>query len=152
MKTMTILRSTLGLAAIACATLGVGVTAEASSTSAFAGQPQNPADYTCFDNTNGMVTNVCTSTVEYCVPLLSSQSAHTVEITLYAPTGSEQLQCMATSVTQYGVVSAWSGWNWAPQTGGDTQLVLSPTNVPSEGGLYACCSMEPGSRIDTIQF
>jgi hypothetical protein len=150
---ITILRSVLGLVTLVGAIMAVGVTAEARSVSAFAGQAQNPALSTCFTNSWGTVTNACSGPEEYCVPLWSDSAGHTVEITMYAPDDSHNLSCEAFTTTPQGALSSWTTEEGSPTVGEDVQVTLSPSlSVPSEGGLFVCCAMAAGARIDTINY
>jgi hypothetical protein len=153
MNMMTVLRSALGLATIAGATMAVGVTAEARSVPGFTGQAQNPGLATCFTNSNGRVTNVCSSQETYCVPMASDGAAHTVEITMYAPNLSNNISCTAVATNPQGGMVGTTGPGSPGTVGEDVSVTLVPSlSVPSEGGMYACCSMMPGTRIDTLNY
>jgi len=67
------------------AVIGATSSSDARSLTAFMGQPQAPADYSCFTNNGGSVTNTCATTKQYCVTLPVDGSNHIVEVTVLAP-------------------------------------------------------------------
>jgi hypothetical protein len=151
-KTLTIIRHALGLAAIGLATVAIGATAEARSGAAFAGQPQNPSDYTCFTNANGRVINSCAATKRFCVPLVVDDANHTVSITVFSPDSNHLISCFAASAFPSGAISNFSGQFTVQNTGIDLTVPLPSVVVPTDGSLFTCCDIPQGARLDSVNW
>jgi hypothetical protein len=154
MKTMTILRTLVGSAAILCATMAVGVTAEARSVLAMSGTAETPSQATCFGNSLGTIINNCSSTVDYCVMLPVDSSSHTITASVLAPDINHEISCYAMSVNSDGsYYSSTPGGAVQPSgTGSHRQINLGNLYVPGGGGLFSCCTMAPTSRFDTVNW
>lgn len=144
-----------GFAASVIAGLGViGVTSnsDARSLTAFLGQPQSPADYSCFTNSGGTVTNNCSTTRQFCVVLPVDDSTHTIEITLFAPDINHNIACLGQANFRDNTSAGFTGFR-SPSTFGSNQILTLPTlSVPSAGSLYACCNIAPTAKLYSINY
>jgi hypothetical protein len=147
----TMIRRGLAVATILGTTMVFGGSAQAIPTSVggFAGIAQNPAKATCFTNSFGVVTNVCASTEQFCIPLFVEFGGPIVQV-WGAGTVNGKSTCVAVSVTEDGLFSMTSGPQ--PFQGNDKDMVLDlgPMTVPTDGTLYTCCNLAPGARIDSV--
>jgi hypothetical protein len=146
------MRYVLVTALIAGATVGIATTSSATSFPAFIGQPQAPADYTCFVNSGGAVFNFCGVTKRFCAALLVSSSDHNVEINVLAPDINHNVACFAQAVTRDHLSAGITGF-MSPGVFGSSQMLHFPTlSVPGAGGLYACCDIAPSASIQSFNY
>jgi hypothetical protein len=152
MKTMTTIRYGLGIATLVGATVAVGATAEARSVAAFAGQPQNPLDYDCFVNANGVVTNICNTTRQFCVPLVVDDGGpHPVQVEVRASDTKHNLTCFAQVGAQNGGFAGGSQMLPAPALATDVVINLGGQSTPAGGTLWACCKVDPTDATGSAQ-
>jgi hypothetical protein len=144
--------SRYGFAAMLTIGAGIGLTpsSEARSVSGFLGQPQNPADYACFSNGNGIVFNTCATTKRFCVALPIDTSSSTVTVTI-AGSASGPARCFAQSVNRAGafvaVTPTVSEPLWPPVT-----RLLGTLSVPFAGGFYTCCDLPTNAQLASVNW
>lgn len=141
-----------GMGAVAIAVAVAASSAKATSLSAFAGQPQAPADYACFTNAFGSVRNDCATTKRYCVALPVSSSVHTIQPTVLAPNISHNIACEASAVNQSVSTLTATGLRSPSSFGVPQTLTLGTLSVPNFGALFLCCDLSPSSRLLTINY
>jgi hypothetical protein len=94
----------------------------ADSVSAMSGLAQAPADTSCFTNSFGSITNICTGTRQYCVSPSVNSNNRFVEVTVRAPDASHPIGCFAETVNRNGVSTGGSGIR-QPAIVGSSQVV-----------------------------
>jgi hypothetical protein len=140
--------------AVVIASIGIGgaPNSDARSFPAFLGQPQSPADYSCFTNSGGAVTNSCSTTRRFCVTLPVDSSTHTIEVNVRAPDINHNIACFGQAVTRDIFGAGFTGFR-SPGVFGSSQIVtLGTLNVPSAGGLYVCCDIAPSASLQSLQY
>lgn len=144
----------IGLAVLSVLVFSAALTgnSEARSFSAFLGQAQNPADYTCFTNSGGAVTNRCATTRRFCVALPVDSNGHTVEATMYSPDSAHFTGCFAQAMNRYGAGTSWTGMRYTSTVGAHQVVTLGSLNVPNAGALYACCDIPTGGVVDAFNY
>ena len=145
-------------AALSVMCLGLAIAGVAAAGSAqaaivgLAGAAQNPADSSCFTNSNGRVTNNCNTTRQWCVgSYISSSGTKTVKVNGRRPNGGT-LTCHSKSVNASGSVQSSTGNEALSVVDSDSTFTVGNVSVPSFGSLYVCCDLSTGARINTINF
>jgi len=139
-----------GLAGVAV--IAATSTSEARSLTAFMGQPQAPADYACFTNNGGSVTNACATTKQYCVTLPVDGSNHIVEVTVLAPDINHNIACFAQANARDNTNAGFTGLK-SPGIFGSAQVLSFPTlTVPTAGSLYVCCNIAQTARLHSVNY
>lgn len=144
----------IGLAALSAFALAVVSpgSAEARSLSAFLGQPQNPADYSCFTNGGGMVTNRCSGTRRFCITLPVDDPTHSIDVTIYSPDSAHVTGCFAQAMSRYGSGAGWTGQKYTSVMRSYEVVGLGELTVPFAGALYACCDIPTGGWVTSVQY
>jgi hypothetical protein len=117
-----------------------------------AGIAQKPNEDTCFSNSYGKITNICSGTRRFCVaPEINSSGWWTVKVTALRPNGGT-LSCRAVGVDHYG--SPYNGTSHVSLNvvDIDTQFTVGSVYVPSYGAAFVCCDLSTNARIDTVNF
>jgi hypothetical protein len=147
--------SRYGFAVLLAAGAGIGLTpsSEARSVSAFLGQPQNPANYSCFGNGNGGVINTCAGAARrFCVALPIDAASSTVTVTVQGSIpGTNTVGCQAYSVTRAAVGYA-NGPYVSSALVTPVPLSLGTLGVPAAGGLYACCDLAQNAKMLSVNW
>ena len=141
-----------GMVMIVALTAGIAGSSKAESVSAFLGQPQAPGDYSCFTNSMGTVTNVCSTTRRFCTALTANHNTNTISVTVYAPNSSHNIGCFAQAVYSSGSGAGWTGMQYPGTMGSHQTVTLGSLFVPSYGGLYVCCDIAPTAKLDSISW
>lgn len=131
----------------------VALPAAARSVTAYAGgRSFYEADAACFSVITGGVTNTCGSMKKYEISLpVDSPGYKTVLVNAYGTSASNDVSCQAIAV------SSSLSWGGSPQLSlpsfGSTQTItLSGANVLYAGSLYLYCEVDPGGRINSVNF
>jgi hypothetical protein len=134
------------------AVIGVATSSDARSLTAFLGQPQSPADYPCFTNNGGTVTNNCSTTKQFCVVLPVDGSDHIMQITVLAPDISHNISCFGQANFRDNTNAGFTGLR-SPGVFGSTQVLIFPQlSVPTFGSLFACCNLAPTAKLNSIGY
>jgi hypothetical protein len=134
------------------AVVGATTTSHARSVPAFIGQPQVPTDYSCFINSNGIVTNKCSTTKQFCIALPVDDSSHSLVISVIAPNVSHNVVCFGQAGFRDNSIAGFTG-GLSPSTFGGSAVLTFPTlSVPGQGNLFACCNLSTGSSVESINY
>jgi hypothetical protein len=140
------------MAALIIIGAGIGI-ANAMSIPAFLGQPQNPADYSCFQNSFGTVVNTCSTTRRFCVSLPVDSSGRFVQANVLAPDVTRNVSCFAQAVTRDLFDAGRTPRPVSPSVFGVSQVLnLGAFSVPFAGALFACCDIAPGAALQTLAY
>lgn len=142
-------RLTINGALAVAAVLTFSSESSATSTSAMGGRAQNPANETCFANSNGRVTHTCAGTRQWCVAVQQSSTGNkSVRVDLFRPNGGSAL-CFGVSTNTAGSVISQTPSLQPQNTGLDQFITLGTVNVVSNGGAFVCCDLSQNARINT---
>ncbi|MCY1074123.1 hypothetical protein [Archangium lansingense] len=125
--------------------------ASARSVSAFNGLASHPSEASCWNHGFGGITNNCTATRRWCMPLtVDPAGSYNVYIAAYGASPSNNVGCFATGVNRE-LTAAWSSaTTYLPAFGSSQVISLSGAYVPPGGSLYACCDVAPGGRLNNV--
>jgi hypothetical protein len=127
-----------------------GSTTSHAAVNAMAGIAQNPAQSTCFTNSNGRITNTCAGTRRFCAATnVTSTGNKTVQVTALRPNGGV-FQCHSVSTTKEGNVQSSTGNVVLNVVGVHTQFTVGTVNVPASGAAYTCCDLSQNATWDTM--
>ena len=141
---MKVLRCGIAIALVGGAVVALTSVSEATSVPAFIGQPQQAADYACFTNTFGRVSNVCTTTRQFCMALPVTSGSHTVQVSAQAADVNHNVSCFAQAVTSDFFDAGHTPSPVSPATFPGIQLLnLGTFNLPANAYLFACCNIAP---------
>jgi hypothetical protein len=158
MKTMTMIRYTLGFATIVGATVAVGATAEARSVGGIAGGAGQDALSACFSpQSDGAILSVaasgCNASPQFCVPLVVDNGGpHPVQVVVLGVSQSDNIGCFARATDQAGTITTQTAKMGAPTFGSPSLISLGGVSTPDGGMLFACCDMDPGTKLFTINW
>lgn len=145
----------ISAAAAALIVGGLAAPALARRQNAFSGIAQQPSQATCFSNGWGSITNNCSATRTFCVPLVYDWSLTgnfaNVTVTALAPAGA-LMSCQTTTTTKQGVGWSWSGNVNAPMNGSWQDIVVNGGGIPDGGAAYTCCDIPSGGSISVINY
>jgi hypothetical protein len=131
----------------------VATTSRASSQSAFLGQPQNPAAYSCFTNNGGTVENRCSTEQRFCMALPVNSPSHTIEVDVLQTAEGAIVGCFAAAVNPNGTGAAGTAEFFVGDTfGTSVMLQLGTLTVPNQGALFVCCDATTGGVINTVNY
>ena len=101
----------------------------ATSTSAMSGRAQNPANETCFANSNGRVTHTCAGVRQWCVAVQQSSTGNkSVRVDLFRPNGGSSF-CFGISTNTAGGVISQTPTLQPGTSGVDQFITLGTVNV-----------------------
>ena len=146
-----------GMAAAVIAGAGIALTSasDASSVPAFVGQPQVPAEYSCFTNSFGRINNICGSSRRYCISLPVTAGTHTVQLSAQGADVAHNVSCLAQAVTWDFADAGHTPTPVSLSTFPAPQLLnLGTFSLPSTAYLYACCNMtsSPGTLVNSVMY
>jgi hypothetical protein len=150
-----ILKSVLVVSAVA--SLGaLAAPASARSSDAFMGRSQNPADYGCFSESFGSLTNNCTATKLLLIPLVMDPGPFNnwlnATVNAYGATPSNNVGCGAYGIDKT-TLSVWSpGLVYLSSFGSPQDIVPSGAYYPADGTAYVACYVSPGGRVNTVRY
>jgi hypothetical protein len=134
------------------AVIGSAATSDARAVPAFLGQPQAPTDYSCFTNSNGIVTNRCTPTKQFCIALPVDGALHALTIMVFAPDASHSVSCFGQAGNRDNSIAGFTGTFFPSRVGVSWPITLPTLSVPSQGNLFACCNVAQSASIESINY
>jgi hypothetical protein len=149
-------RHTHTVATAAAVLLAIGATslpAAARTTVAFAGRAQNPADAECFSEFFGTMTNVCSESKVFYLPVAVDASGdHTGAITAYGETPNNDIACVAIGINKEAT-AYWGGVTRSlPKFGEAADITPLSAYVPPSGSLFFNCIVDPRGRINLLNY
>ena len=130
--------------------------AAANTVPASSGRPQTWSDGTCFWMSGSGMSNGCSSTKSFEIPLLvGSHGPKTVEVTAQGATPSSNVCCVARGMfrdnssgfpSNRGVPVCLSSFS-SPQV-----ISLTGAFVPHAGYLFVNCQVDPGAWVHSVNY
>jgi hypothetical protein len=131
--------------------LGISGDAQARANSAFDGIASNPSEVGCWYHSMGGITNVCSTTRRWCMPLVVDPGgSYWVRVAAYGAGPSNNVGCFATGVNLQRTQHWTTSTGYLPAFGSAQEIYLSGAYVPGGGSLYACCDVNPGGWINNV--
>jgi len=148
-------KTTRALSILAAAALTIGSfhpAVHARTIMASAGRAVNAGDYGCFWLSGSSMTNGCGYTVRLETSLpVDAAGWVTVNVSAQGAGPGNNVGCEAVAM-DWTLTSFW-GWGqvWLPAFG-SAQSIHTTTWVPSGGGLFVYCDVQPNGRVNLINY
>lgn len=138
-------------AVLACATVLVAASlSHAQQFSAMGGRAQNHANEGCFTNSNGRVTNTCSTSRQWCVAVPQFSSGNkSARVDVFRPNGTN-IGCFGVSTNSAGGVVSQTPTLQPAVVGADQFITLGTVNVPAFGAGFICCDLALNARINSV--
>jgi hypothetical protein len=141
-----LIQASLAFAAV----FAVASQSHAQQFSAMGGRAQNHADEGCFTNSNGRVTNACSTSRQWCVAVPQFASGtKTARVDVFRPNGTN-ISCFGVTTNSAGGVVSTTPSLQPAAVNVDQFIVLGNVSVPGFGAGYVCCNLAQNARINSV--
>jgi hypothetical protein len=150
-------KSTRFMSITAAVAVGLATAAgalHASSAPGFMGRARFSADAHCFEESWGAAVNTCSTMKQLLFPLVSDGTPngwHDVIVSAFAALPSNNVSCTAISVDANGVPWDTDGPRQL-STFGTAKDLLFQVHAPGHGALYVFCDVQPGGRVNLVNW
>jgi hypothetical protein len=151
---MTQLRA-LGILGLAAAlVIGVGASAaSAMKVGGSAGKAASSADSSCADYAYGSLTNSCSSTKSFIVPLpVETEGSKALSFRGKGATSSNNVGCKGTAMSDTGLAYWATPTVYLSQFGSMQDVSLGDLYVGAEAPVYMLCSIDNGGKLFTVEW
>jgi hypothetical protein len=140
-------------ATVVLATGAVALPAFARSVVAYAGgRSAFPGDASCFAEDWGGAKNNCATMKSYEISLpVDSPGSKNVWVNAYGASASNNVGCAAIGI-DWAISTHWGGTKVYLPSFGSSATIVTGAYVPSGGSLYLYCAVDPGGRINSVNF
>ncbi|HSP77096.1 MAG TPA: hypothetical protein VLQ93_01105, partial [Myxococcaceae bacterium] len=147
------LNGVVGAALAVSAMALIPLAASARTTPASSGRAQYWSDGSCFSLSYSTMTNNCSTTKSFEIPLsVGPSGSKTVYVTGHGANSSSSVGCMAIGMNREFTLVYGGTRKWLDQFGVADIITLTDAYVPGWGYLYVNCSVMPGGRVHTVGY
>ena len=142
------------LSALTAVGLLAGSTALARGAGAILGNPSGPEGATCFRENWGGVTNSCSATRTWVMPIIADNSGNSgPQVRARGVSGTaKRVCCKLYSVYSDGRVATRGSDQCTRLHTGDPEVLNSGVSIPGYGAYYAYCAMDPDTTLMNMHY
>ena len=112
------------------------------------GKALNPADDTCANYSYGYLSNTCSTSKQFILPLTATSEGYkTISFVGQASTATSDVSCKATSWSISGGGYVTTAYSSLPSASGAQTVSLGSLYVFNPGTFYVLCNISPSAKL-----